>query len=363
MLPYIDGGISKPKTARPSWKRLSTPGLHPHICCTRLHPLVCRLRRRDRGREGLSPCSTPADEVGGLDHHRPGEAGAQAAAELMLTNHPPTAPRARCISLRAAALMQYLESPTPHRKRSTSLPSTPSHWSCTICALHPLRPLRKACSSCEGRRPDVREEGRQPVGTPEGCLSRRRMQFCGACIEVCPTAPSRPSKCVREVQEQESRARALPETCRPVSTSQVRAFASRRYRAHRSCGKGPSRARWAHLRPSCEADCPGADQRKRRHQQIKRYAATRTVRGMNGATTRLHRRRWVVGGTAGLTAATICEVGHEVTVFERQQQPGECCAWGCDLPAAPRVVDAEIAHIESAGVEIRCASWCSRSTS
>ncbi len=65
----------------------------------------------------------------------------------------------------------------------------------------------------------------------------------------------------------------------------------------------------------------------------------------------------VVGsGPAGLTAAYyLAKSGHQVTVFEKLRQPGGMLRVGIPTYRLPRkVLDEEIAHIESAGVDIMC---------
>jgi glutamate synthase (NADPH/NADH) small chain len=69
-----------------------------------------------------------------------------------------------------------------------------------------------------------------------------------------------------------------------------------------------------------------------------------------------HRIAIVGAGPAGLTAAfDLARLGHEVTVFEAQDQPGGMTRWGIPeyrLPYA--AIDRDIDIIRSVGVEIRC---------
>ena len=351
----------------------------PHICAhPDLHPAgVCRLCFVEaQGSEDLLPsCSTPAEP--GMVVSTRTERVKQVrrlAAELLLANHP-----AECTSCpvylncELQSLKQYLDLADGRIRKRVNLTSAVESnplivhdmVRCILCG----RCVR-ACSELRGVSAItfVKKGGNYMVGTPHGeSLAEAGCKFCGACVEVCPTGSIRDQLIVFEKHKDKRRA-LVPcrETC-PAGIDIPRYI--------RLVARGDEDSAVAVIREKvpfpgtlghvcdhpCEFDCRrGEVSESVAIKSVKRYAAEHDdgawkARGYQKDAT--GKRIAVVGaGPAGLTAAYyLAKSGHQVTVFEKEGQPGGQLRLGIPTFRLPRdVVDGEIAHIESVGVDIRC---------
>lgn len=351
----------------------------PHLCFHRdLHPAgVCRLCVVElAGHEGLiTSCTAPAEE--GMVVSTTTDQVKQVrrlAAELMLANHP--ADCSSCpvyLNCELQSLMQYLEftgARIRKRKNLTSpIDSDPlivhDMVRCILCG----RCVR-ACSELRGVNAItfIEKAGNQMVGTPNGgSLADAGCKFCGACIEVCPTGSIRDQLSVF-AKYKNKKAALVPcrETC-PAGIDIPR------YVRLVSQGNEPEAAAVVREKVPfpgtlghvcdhpCEYDCRrGQVNESVGIKRIKRYASERDdgawkKRGFKRPPT--GKRVAIVGsGPAGLTAAYyLAKCGHAVTVYDRLQQPGGMLRVGVPEYRLPRdVLDGEIAHIVSVGVQLKC---------
>ena len=207
------------------------------------------------------------------------------------------------------------------------------------------------------------------VGTPaRGVSGGRRLQVLRRLHRGVPDRfDPRPAERLREAQEQEGRPGPLqgdlPGGHRHPPVRAVRQSKVKKAPPPRWCGRrSPSRARsgTCATTPANPIAAAGEVNEAVAIRRIKRYAAEHDdgawkQKGYRKAPT--GKRVAVVGaGPAGLTAAYyLAKSGHQVTVFERLERPGGMLRVGIPTYRLPReVLDEEIAHIESAGVEIRC---------
>ena len=351
----------------------------PHLCAHRdLHPAgVCRLCVVEvEGREGLvTSCSTPAED--GMEVSTATEGARQVrklSAELMLTNHP-----ADCTSCpvflkcELQSLMQYLEFTDARIRKRTNLTSPIDSnplilhdmVRCILCG----RCVR-ACSELRGVNAlaFVKKGDNLMVGTPHGeSLAEAGCKFCGACVEVCPTGSIRDQLKVFE-KYKSKKAALVP--CRETCPAGIDIPRYVRFVKEGEQGSATAVVREKVPFPGtlghvcdhpCEFDCRrGQVNEPVAIKRIKRYATEHDdgawkERGYRKAST--GKRVGVVGaGPAGLTAAYyLAKSGHQVTVFDRLDRPGGMLRVGIPTHRLPReVLDEEIAHIGTVGVEIRC---------
>jgi formate dehydrogenase (NADP+) beta subunit len=351
----------------------------PHICAHRdLHPAaVCRLCVVEVvGRAGLvTSCNTLAEDgmvvstdTDQVKHVR------RLAAELLLANHP-----AECTSCpvylncELQSLMQYLEFTDARiRKRvnfTSPVESNPlivhDMVRCVLCG----RCVR-ACAELRGVNAItfVRKGDNYMIGTAHGeSLADAGCKFCGACVEVCPTGSIRDQ--LKVFAKYKSKKAALV-PCRETCPAGIDIPRYVRFVKDGQVGSATAVVREKVPFPGtlghvcdhpCEFDCRrGEVSEAVAIKEIKRYAAEHDdgvwmERGYQRAPT--GKRVAIIGsGPAGLTAAYyLAKSGHETTVFERQGQPGGQLRVGIPTFRLPReVLDAEIDHIESVGVDIRC---------
>jgi formate dehydrogenase (NADP+) beta subunit len=353
----------------------------PHLCAHRdLHPAgVCRLCVIEvEGVEGLvTSCTTPAEDgmvvstaTGRVKRVR------KLSAELMLTNHP-----ADCTSCpvylkcELQSLMQYLEFTDARIRKRTNLTSPVESnplivhdmVRCILCG----RCVR-ACSELRGVNAlaFVKKGGNYMVGTPHSeSLAEAGCKFCGACIEVCPTGSIRDHLKVF-AKHKAKRAALVP--CRETCPAGIDIPRYVRFVKEGNDGAATAVVREKVPFPGtlgyvcdhpCEYDCRRGEVNEAvAIRKIKRYAAEHDdgawkQKGYRKPPT--GKRVGVVGaGPAGLTAAYyLAKSGHTVTVFERLDVLGGMPRVGIPTHRLPReVLDTEIAHIESAGVDVRCGS-------
>ena len=376
----IDGRSIEPAAGATILEACLDAGIYiPHLCAHRdLHPAgVCRLCVVEvEGRDGLvTSCTTPAEDgmrvSTGTDLVRRVR---KVSAELMLANHP-----AECTSCpvylkcELQSLMQYLEFTDARiRKRTNLTPPVGSNplivhdmVRCILCG----RCVR-ACSELRGVNAltFVEKNGNLMVGPQGGgSLAQAGCKFCGACVEVCPTGSIRDQLAVFE-KYKSKKAALVPcrETC-PAGIDIPRYVRFVKAGEEGSATavvreKVPFPGTLGHVCDHpCEADCRrGEVNEPVAIKKIKRYATEHDdgawrAKGYRKAPT--GKRVAVAGaGPAGLTAAYyLAKSGHQVTVFDRLVRPGGMLCAGLPTYRLPReVLDREIAHIQSVGVQIRC---------
>ena len=207
------------------------------------------------------------------------------------------------------------------------------------------------------------KEGRMQVGTLGPDLAASGCRYCLACVEVCPTGALRD----RYLPAGERRAALVP--CRPACPAgiDIPAYlqAIARGRPEQALAVITERVPLPGvLGRLCHHPCEEACRRGRLNQpvsicQLKRFAADQGGDSDLGHLPRRPpsgRRVAVVGsGPAGLsTAFHLARLGHRVTVFEAQPQPGGMLRYAVPAYRLPlAVLEREIADIRRLGVEIQ----------
>lgn len=351
----------------------------PHICAhPDLHPAgVCRLCLVEvEGRAGLlTSCNTAAED--GMVVRTDTDAVKRTrrlAAELLLTNHP--ADCTGCpvyLNCELQSLMQYLEFTDARIRKRTNFTSPVESnplvlhdmVRCILCG----RCVR-ACEELRGVKAItfVKKGDNYMVGTPHGeSLAEAGCKFCGACVEVCPTGSIRDQ--LQVFAKYKSKKAALV-PCRETCPAGIDVPRYVRFVKEGKDGaavavvreKVPFPGTLGHVCDHpCEFDCRRAQVNESiAIRDIKRYASQHDdgawkERGYRKPAT--GKRVAIVGaGPAGLTAAYyLAKSGHGVTVFEKFGQPGGQLRVGIPTFRLPReVVDSEVAHIVSVGVDIQC---------
>jgi glutamate synthase (NADPH/NADH) small chain len=185
-------------------------------------------------------------------------------------------------------------------------------------------------------------------GRQQAILEASRCVQCGMCHDACPTHMHAPEY-IRAIWEGD-----LEEAVRQIYRTNPFAHTCGRVCTHRcetACSVGrrgePVAIRWL-KRHAMDAVSP---------ERIKAIVARERARTPSG------RKVAIVGsGPAGLTAAfDLALKGHAVTVYEGLDKPGGMPRWGIPEYRLPYdKLDADIAVIESLGVEIRCNTWIGR---
>ena len=296
------------------------------------------------------------------------------AAELLLTNHPVDCTGCpvylRC---ELQSLMQYLEFTDARiRKRlnfTVAIESNPllvhDMVRCILCG----RCVR-VCTELRGASAItyIKKGDNYTVGTANGeSLAEAGCKFCGACVEVCPTGSIRDQlKVFAKYKNKKAALVPCRETC-PAGIDVPR-YVRLVKQGHEGAAtavvreKAPFPGTLGHVCDHpCELDCRrGEINEEVAIREIKRYAAEHDdvawkERGYCKVPT--GKQVAIVGsGPAGLTAAYyLAKSGHQVTVFEKQHQPGGQLRVGIPTYRLPRdVLDEEIEVIRFFGVQILC---------
>lgn len=293
--------------------------------------------------------------------------------ELMLANHVDdctTCPK--YLKCELQSLIQYLEVSTSRLRRT--LKSVP------VNTANPLfvRDLNRcvSCGRCvrackELRGVDVldyqmTEDDRVMVDVKNHhSMEEEHCRFCGACVEVCPTAALQDKEGVfkpnlnRDLELVPCKAECPAHTDVP---RYIRAIKEGRYQDAIAIIR--EKAPFPHsLGYVCMAFCESVCRRKEINQslsirELKKFAADKDEglwREHVNFEPKTGKRVAVVGsGPAGLTAAYyLTKLGHEVTVFEQLPVAGGMLTTGIPKYRLPReAVEAEIAEIKHAGVTI-----------
>ncbi len=198
-----------------------------------------------------------------------------------------------------------------------------------------------------------------------GSLKESGCRFCGACVEVCPTAALMDREDKRELWI-DREAKLIP--CRHACPAEVdvpryvRLIAEGRFAEAAAVirEKVPFPAILSRICPHlCESEC-------RRSQlnepiairSLKRFAAEHDdgLWRTNLSAARAKKPVAVVGsGPAGLTAAYyLTKLGHSVTVFEALPKPGGMMRWAIPRFRLPdEILEQEIDNLLSLGIELR----------
>jgi len=212
-------------------------------------------------------------------------------------------------------------------------------------------------------------DGRMKVVINGKNLEEAGCQFCGACVEVCPTGSIRDK--IGVFKEGLSREQSLI----PCSEGCPAHINVPKYIRFIKEGNFPAAAATVREKApfpetlgyicvhSCELQC------KRNHldgplsiRNLKRFAASQddgSWKANSFMKEASGKKVAVIGaGPAGLTAAYyLRKLGHEVTVYEKLPQAGGQMRYGIPSYRLPReVLDREIEEIKAIGVEIKCSS-------
>ncbi|WP_405376800.1 FAD-dependent oxidoreductase [Pseudobutyrivibrio sp.] len=212
-------------------------------------------------------------------------------------------------------------------------------------------------------------DGRMKVVINGKSLEDAGCQFCGACVEVCPTGSIRDKVGVFKDDPGLSREMTLV----PCSEGCPAHINVPKYIRFIKEGNFPAAAATVREKApfpeslgyicvhSCELQC------KRNHldgplsiRNLKRFAASQDDGSWKANAFMKEstgKKVAVIGaGPAGLTAGYyLKKLGHEVTIFEKLPLAGGQMRYGIPSYRLPReVLDREIAEIESIGVEIKC---------
>lgn len=198
------------------------------------------------------------------------------------------------------------------------------------------------------------------VGTPSSSLEESGCRFCGACIEVCPTGALRD----KELKPGDKRVSLVPcVTSCPISMdipSYVNSVSQGKYEeaADLIREKVPLAAILGYI---CHHPCEDECRRGKLNQAVAICDLKRFALQMAKSDGRGHEKKAtgkkvnIVGsGPAGLVAAYFsAKLGHDVTVYEEEPEPGGMLRWAIPEYRLPHeIIRQEIEKIESRGVKI-----------
>ena len=209
-------------------------------------------------------------------------------------------------------------------------------------------PVRQPMAELEpATRSDNFDEIVQGYDKQQAIVEASRCVQCGMCHDACPTHMDA-REYIRAIWQDD-----LEEAVRQIYKTNPFAHTCGRVCTHRcetACSIGkrgePIAIRW-----------------------LKRYAMdaftpdqVMDIVGRPGADASGRKVAIIGAGPAGLTAAyDLARMGHQVTVFEGLDKPGGMPRWGIPEYRLPyESLDADIAVIQSMGVEIRCNTWVGR---
>ncbi len=354
----------------------------PHLCHHGdLHPNGgCRLCVvKQDGVDGvITSCSTKVKEGMVIStRDEMAEKVRKLSVELMFRTHPD-----ECVGCpkygkcQLASISQYVGD-AGREFRSQKLPLIENEenplmlhemYRCILCG----RCVR-ACSELRGvgALKFEKVDGRMKVVINGGSLAEAGCQFCGACVEVCPTGSIRDKLGVFKDDPGLSREMTLV-PCSEGCPAHINVPKYIRFIKEGNFAAAAATVREKAPIPevlgyicvhSCELQC------KRNHldgplsiRNLKRFAASQDDGSWKDKSFKKQatgRKVAVIGsGPAGLTAGYyLKKLGHEVTIFEKLPQPGGQMRYGIPSYRLPReVLDKEIKEIEAVGVEIKCGS-------
>jgi glutamate synthase (NADPH/NADH) small chain len=203
-------------------------------------------------------------------------------------------------------------------------------------ALQPLLPASTLAANLADLKPPLRPQ--------EASVEANRCLYCfdAPCISACPTGID------------------IPAFIRKIAFGQPAGAAKTILSANIL---GASCARVCPTQVLCEGACV-LDDRDEQPIQIGRlqrfatdYVAQRGLRVLSAPAVKTGRKVAIIGaGPAGLgCAATLAQLGHRVTIFEKQRQAGGLNTYGIAYyKMKPKVSLEEVELVKSLGVEIRC---------
>ena len=353
----------------------------PHLCS---HPDLearggCRLCSVEiEGQEEAVPaCMTKAEE--GMSVRVYGEKAdkiRKTAMELILATHP-----AECTGCpkygkcELQSMYQFLGvGPERWRKKSRSLANDDRNPLIQHLFTRCIRCGRciRACHDLRGGKvlEYIRDQAGVHAGVPEGkTLKEAGCQFCGACIEVCPTGSIMDA--VGMLRDDCSYGEAVV-PCRTACPAHINIPEYIRYIKRGEFTKAAAVVREKVPFPrvlgsicnhACESECKrNAFGSPLSICRLKLAAVSeaddswkvkRVIKAPTG------KRVAVIGaGPAGLTGAYyLAKQGHQVTVFEANEKAGGQCRYGIPAYRLPdELLDKEIADILEVGIELRTGS-------
>ena len=349
----------------------------PHLC---KHPDLeavggCRLCsvEIEGAQEAVPSCMTTVSEgmVVRTDSEK-ANATRKAAMELILASHPADCtgcPKYGKCELQS--LYQYMGvSPEKWRKKSRTFANDDSNPLISHLFTRCIRCGRciRACRELRGVKVLDFQKTKDGVraGIEEGkTLKEAGCQFCGACIEVCPTGSIMDA--VGIIRENVSYSDSVV-PCRSACPASIDIPRYVRYIKKGDFSKAAAVAREKVPFPEilgniCNHACEDACKRNELNKpvsvcRLKRAAAANDDLSWKAKSLRSEstgKKAAVIGaGPAGLTAAYyLAKKGHSVTVYEENEKAGGQCRYGIPAYRLPdEVIDREIAHILDSGVEI-----------
>jgi NADPH-dependent glutamate synthase beta subunit-like oxidoreductase/ferredoxin/NAD-dependent dihydropyrimidine dehydrogenase PreA subunit len=378
LLFYVDGHEVKAKEGETILTAALAAGIYiPHICWhENLRPAgSCRLCMVEiEGMEGIHAACTTKPEAGMrvTVHGEKADRVRNLSMALLFSAHPEECVNCpKYLKCQLQALSQYLNpSGAGIRRRANNIAADASHplmlhemFRCILCG----RCVR-VCEEVRGIGALKFEKtgGGLRVVPAAKTLSDAGCQFCGACVEVCPTGSIRDQPGVFDFEKPREEALVPCKSRCPAGVDVPRYI--------RFAKQGNYSAAAAVVREKaifaemlgyvCTHFCePGCKRRFLNEAvnicEIKRFACSKAgdewkQRGFKKS--RTNKKVAVIGaGPAGMTAAYyLKKCGHGVTVFEKEENPGGTARYGIPEYRLPRhIIEKETDIIRELGVEIK----------